>query len=381
MKRTDKISLKLSETRTKLGELLDIEKRSEDQQAEIERLTQECRNLDKDYQSALLAEPDPKPEITQQEDNQGREIRDLLGKAKLGNYAREAVDRGNLDGVEHELRQALIPGTGYGYFPIDLLQYEPRPETRADESTSPATSLFEESHADPLARIFARSVAGRLGVQMPMVGSGERVYPVMTAGNTAAMRAKGTAHDANAATFSTTSLEPRRLTARYLFHQQDALGMDSLETTLRRDLSMAVQDRMDAIVLNGSGTAPEPQGIIPALSVTAAGTNDTFTSALKKLFDCVDGLHAYSMNDLRVVVGPTTWEKSYGLVRSDTQESMWGFGRRELADFFVSGHVPAAASNVQTTLVARTSVPGANAVAPVWRAGQLIRDEYTEACR
>ena len=48
-------------------------------------------------QVALLAEPDPKPEVTWQDDAKGRKIRDSLGPARLGNFTGEAFDRGQLN--------------------------------------------------------------------------------------------------------------------------------------------------------------------------------------------------------------------------------------------------------------------------------------------
>ncbi len=316
-----------------------------------------------------MLEPEPKPGVTKREDAEAREVRDLLGQAKLGNFARETVDHSLVDGVEAELRAALIPDSGFGHFPIDLLEYE----RRADAATSTATTLFDEQHSDPLARIFSRSVAGRLGISMPMVGSGEHRYPVMTAGNTAQMRAKGTANDATAATFSTKTLEPRRLTARYLFRAQDSLGMASLEPTLRRDLSMAVSD----LVLNGTGTSPQPQGLIPALSITAETT--TWVTAVNKIRAAVDGLHAYNPSDLRLVVGSSTFARFLVLSNRDARITLQQGGGQNMGASMVSSRIPAAASNVQSAVLARTSVPGANAVAPVWRAAQLIRDEYTQA--
>ena len=77
--------------------------------------------------------------------------------------------------------------------------------------------------------------------------------------------------------------------------------------------------------------------------------------------------------------GSATYTKFIELVSSDLEWSLFGFGRSALSDFFVSTYMPAAASNVQSAGVARTGVPGANAVAPVWRAAQLIRDAYTGA--
>ena len=45
----------------------------------------------------------------------------------------------------------------------------------------------------------------------------------------------------------------------------------------------------------------------------------------------------------------------------------------------VSSRIPASSSNIQTNIMALTSYPGRNAVAPIWRGLELIRDPYSNA--
>lgn len=54
-----------------------------------------------------------------------------------------------------------------------------------------------------------------LGVRMKGVGVGQHSFPIITAGQTADLKAAGAEHDATAATISASTLEPKRLTARY----------------------------------------------------------------------------------------------------------------------------------------------------------------------
>ena len=67
-----------------------------------------------------------------------------------------------------------------------------------------------------LGRVFSRSATMFLGVDMPSVPVGDADYPVLTAGVTPAMVAAGGAKDAEAGTFTVTTIAPTRLTARYL---------------------------------------------------------------------------------------------------------------------------------------------------------------------
>ena len=379
MTRTQRIQLAMSETRQKLGELLDLEERSEEQQAEIDGLAQKARNLDRDLQAALLAEPEPR-EIRTETTGEGREANKLLRRSRLGNYLRAALTGGQVDGAERELRAALLPGGGGDTtIPIDILDPGPAPEQRADAATSLSVGEYGQELAPVLSRIFSRSVASRLNVEMPMVPAGQRSFPVFNSGDTAVQRSKGAVKDAVAATFDVTDLPPTRLTARYVFSLEDAAGFPELESSLRRDLAQTTASEMDRLILRGSGVAPNPQGILTALSITAESTSSNYQNSVNKVAALPDGINSFSMSDCRLMLGSATYARFAGLTNSSTRFDLLRYCEDELQSVFVSDKIPAPASNVQSAIAVRTMHQARHSVAPIWRGLELIRDVYTEA--
>ena len=96
MRRKQKIEVRMSEARQKVGALLDLETRSEDQNKEFDSLKLELRSLESDLQAAVsleATEPEPKEIETRTDlDAEGREVRALMDKATLGNYLEAAIE-------------------------------------------------------------------------------------------------------------------------------------------------------------------------------------------------------------------------------------------------------------------------------------------------
>ena len=147
------------------------------------------------------------------------------------------------------------------------------------------------TQAPVLERVFSRSIAARLLVSMPSVPVGSANYPIMTAGTDAGMKNPGVAQDAAAATFEGFTLDPKRLTARYLFRIEDQYKLRGYEAVLRRDLSAVMSDAMDNQIVNGDGTSPDVSGFLKEL--TAPGADNAVTSwggYFGKFSSLVDGL-------------------------------------------------------------------------------------------
>ena len=59
MTRSQKLTVRLSEVRQRLNELLGVEDRSDEQNAELETLTGEAQKLEPELRAAIVAEGDP----------------------------------------------------------------------------------------------------------------------------------------------------------------------------------------------------------------------------------------------------------------------------------------------------------------------------------
>ena len=401
MTNSQKLSLKLSEMRGDLNGL--IEKRNklpadvEPEASDIESmdgLAKRIQSTETEFRANIVAEEEQHAEDAAADpSSDATELEALLQRSSLAPFVDEVLrDRPVHDGPEAELRSETL-GDSYevGMFPIELLlpqgeagMVAPRIEHRVDAATTvAAAALADGSQASVLARVFTRSIAARLGVSMPMVPVGAVNYPILTGGTTAAQAADGTAVDAVAGTFTGHTLEPIRLSAGYLLNVRTGHQLRDFESVLRRDLAAVMADQMDQQVLNGDGTAPNVSGFLdelaPATDPTATSTYATYVEEFASL---VDGINAFDLPDLRGIVGGETFAHMMATYRGNNDNvTSWEKLRQLTGGMSVSSRIPVAtgATKDQTNLTALASYPGRNAVAPIWRGMQLIRDPYTMA--
>lgn len=380
------LQLRQSEVRAEIADrLLDPEQDTE----KLETLTKEMRSLETRIQAALVSVEEtitPREEITQ--DSEQRELADVYQRASILRFIHPLSEGRRVSGAEHELQAAL--GVQEEQMPIDmLLPPDPEPGTaqqRADTATTVAATARDFGRqAMILDRVFTRTVAARLGVRMAMVPPGESNYPVMLTGTTAAMRNIGTMQDADAATFTGFSLNPTRLHARYLFENIDTYRLRGYEEQLRSDITAVMSDAMDDQVINGDGTAPEVSGFFNELPAPTDPTAVTAWADYYKSFsDKIDGINAYMIGDVIALLGSETFSYAETLFRTGAtdngpRESAADYVRMRLGSYTVSSRIPAAASDIQTNILALTSYPGENAVCPIWRGVSLLRDPYTNS--
>ena len=382
MRTSQSIQLKLSEARSRLNAA--VEKRNADTTdnaeivEEMRSASQSLEALEVEYRAALQLEAEEDAAAAAANpDSEKRELDQLIDGSLLGNFMIEAVTGQPVIGKEHELRQAIFGNEAReGVVPVDLLLME----DRADAITNPgAVNDNVGTQASVLERVFTRAVAGRLRVSMPSVPVGVAHYPVMLTGTDAKMLAKDATIESKAATFTAHELKPTRLTARYLFRIEDVHVMRGLESVLRRDLTAVMADKMDDQIINGNGTAPNVNGFLSELSVTAETSKMTWANTFKKYTDIVDGINSYDISDLSTVVGPNMYGQGMTLFRgNNTDTAIIDTLRARLQSFGVTSRI-GHSSNVSTGIVAKNAYPGRNAVAPVWRGMEIIRDNITGA--
>ena len=289
----------------------------------------------------------------------------------------EAVEGRSLDGPEHEVRAALLGDDAarrVGTIPLEML------ELRADAATPVAAVAKSAGHqANVIQRVFSRSIASRLLVSMPAVPVGSSNFPVMLTGTAAAMKAAGGLQEAEAGSFTGFTLDPVRLTARYLFRIEDVYKLRNFENVLRRDLVAVMSDKMDDQIINGTGAAPQVSGFINELvAANAPAAVTTWAQFVASFTGLVNGLDAYVLRDLRSIVGAQTFSYAETLYRANNSDlSAFAYMAEKTGGVSVSSRI--ASGNVQTNITALTSYPGRNAVAPVWKAMEIIRDNITQA--
>ena len=375
MLKSQTISLRMSEIRESLNSQVEdapVEDR--------EKLLNEYRDSERRYRAELSIEglADAKPLHP--------ERRELRAKVSVTDYLKEAVSGHAVAGAAAELRQETMKGADEpGRLPFEALLPLEEPEERADAAT-PTPSTVTTTQQSILARVFARSATMYLGVDMASVATGDADYPVLSTGVSPEMKVAGAAKDAEEATFVVSTIQPTRLTARYLLRIEDLSRFAFMEESLRRDLRDALADAMDLQVLAGNGTAPNVAGFVGASpSLTAPsdpGASDalTFTQVIKAGLSVVDGRYAHTLGESRLLVSPSAYKEAGVAFQtagtSDVAASDYMIARS--GGFRASANLPATASHISKAVAFATGGAG-SAVAPVWNGIQLIRDLYSGA--
>ena len=381
MTKVQRLELRASEIRQRLNELSGMAELTDETRSEIDTLSIEYADVERQKRAAILAgdAPSETPE-PESGDAETREIDGLIERAEIRKYLVSAAQGVSVDGAERELRQAILgDGAPETDMPIDILLPL---ETRADASTDVGEAV-QHSQQNIVGRIFAETSGAYMGVQRPSVPVGETHYYALTGGATADLRSDGVAKDAEAATFRTKSVEPVRATARYLFGVETPARIRGFEEALRADIRAVLGDKLDFLALQGEAavadTSPVFEGIISALTdPTNPTTEATWTDYLSLYPSRVDGKTSMDGSNVRVLVNTDTFKHAHGLQIATSGELV----RREIPTgrFRASANMPATASTIATVL-SYTATPRIGYVQPVWRGIQLIRDVYTDAAK
>ena len=161
-----------------------------------------------------------------------RERLELRSRAQLTNYLTAAMQGRMPVGAEAELQAAAGIDSGV---PLEL--WDTPLETRADTvSGAPSTVGVNLDPLRPM--IFAPSIAGRLGIDMPRVSSGTYATGTLTTPLTAAAKSAGGDAESTAAAFTVSTATPKRISARLSVRIEDvaAVGQANFESILRENL-------------------------------------------------------------------------------------------------------------------------------------------------
>ena len=148
-----------------------------------------------------------------------------------------------------------------------------------------------------------------------------------------------------------------------------------------------MSDAMDNQIVNGDGAGANVPGFFNELAAPAAeAAATTWSEMLGKYTGLVDGLNAYGMGDVRTVIGKETFGYAETLFRTGAQDngpraSAGDYVRSKIGGYSVTSRIAAPATNAagQINIAALTSYPGRNAVAPIWRSFEVIRDNISQA--
>ena len=390
MTKSQKLALRLSEIRQKLNELsgFDSDALTDEQRSEMTKLSDEYPRTETEWRAASIAESAAAE--TRRETGEGAEFRRLEAQTEIRHFLAEAATGVAVDGVAAEFRAATLGDDARpGLVPWEALLPRRREEHRVDTATDASALDVGASQNEILPRLFTNTSAAFLGVSMPMVARGEANFPVLTGGDPGAMAAAGAAHDAVAATFTATVLEPRRLVARYAFRVEDAARLIGMEDALRSDMRGALGEQMDSIVLNGDGASPNPSGFFATLTAPAApGAQTGFDEFITAISNGVDGRYAGNLSGVRLLVGAESYRLAAGERTSTGEVSAADYLVQRSGGLQASALIPAPATvsvtgtdypHIQSAISFAATRGGGSCVAPIWQGLELIRDPYSGA--
>jgi HK97 family phage major capsid protein len=383
-----KIARRQSEIRQTLSELVGKEKPSEDETRQMDEMDREYRSNETRYRAALIAEDNERREAgAELETRSETEWAKVMSGFEMRQVALALDEGAALTGQTQEIVTELRSRGGYRGVPIPWEALEKRAgETLASGAPDPIRT------APIIERLFAGSVAARMGGQMVNVGVGEMEYPVTTSSVTAGWATSETGNVTGPSAYTTVDrpLAPdntlgiqMRITRKTL---KQAGG--ALEQAVRRDMNGAIEEALDKAVFLGSGSSGEPTGLfagatgwgIAEVAVDAAATWAAFRS---EVVNFITGNSASGPGDVRALIRPEVWDYMDGQLVGDGGYKFEYDRLTESLGSVVMSHnalADPAGSPLATSAVLTTTAGG---VAPffvgTWGAIDLIRDPYSDA--
>ena len=369
------LQVKQSTIRESINTLLGNDSRTEEQNGELVKLTGEGTGLEVELRAAIVAEPDPTEVVSHTGDSETRERAELRSKTGIADFLRAAAGGASVSGAAAEYATSLGVPT-VGHLPMALFAGSaPTVETRAITPGPAVKGMLQPT----VPYVFERSAAASLGIMMPSVPSGQVQIPKITTAPPSDTVQKDGSAPATAAAVTLVNQAPVRIAGSFEVRVEDLAVMPSLETALGESLQGSMSNELDEQAFNG--TATELNGLFTqAADESAASAIETYTSGIGRFAALVDGKHAYTLADVRAVIGSKTFALYAGLFANNNKGdmSLFDYLTQALGSIRVSDRVPGVSSSAQRCIC----ILSASAEAPkihVWSAMQIVRDPYSGA--
>ena len=172
-----KLQLRQSEIREKINSLLGLETRTEEQDGELVKFTEEGQKIEPEIRAAIVASPDQEEnQIVETADAETRELQQLTERANVGDILSATFEKRQTSGEAAELQKHF--GLGSHQVPLEMLRVSRGVEERA-AATVPA-SIGDASQGEVITPVFSSGDGAFLGVERPTVPVGDAAYPVLS---------------------------------------------------------------------------------------------------------------------------------------------------------------------------------------------------------
>ena len=363
---TDKQRLELRQSviRSRLAELGTAEG-TDAGKAEIDTLAVEYGSNEARIRAFMVAGDEP-VETTTTTRKESKERAELYAKASVGDLVYALVN--GRSGVQGGAMAELQKEYGLGDNEIHIRQLTP--ETYA---VTPAPGNTQETQQPTIPYVFPQSVSAFLGVDIPTVGVGEAVFPVLTKELDVRTPAENADADETTGAFSADVLSPSRIQASFFYSREDRARFAGMDESLRENLSMGLADGLDKEIIAGTN------GLLTGTNLSNNNVNAQTTYALYRsqfAYARVDGRFASMTSDIRVVMGTSTYAHAASQYRgnNDNMDALMSL-QGALGGVMVSAHVPDESGTKQNAIV-RLGMRR-DMVAPIWENVALVPDEVT----
>lgn len=388
MLKSQKYQIEQSKRRERMAAIQNTEgDLSADAVTELRSLTSAYEAGEVDYRAAVILEDAEKATIKTQDKaatDWERECRSFSLSAVIAS----ALDGKPITGREAEVSQELEQRNGGGHKGGLLIPFEAL-ETRADvpvtTATAEAGNLASRPVMSALERLFADSAAERFGFRTVAV-SGKPSWPEITGGASAHWVGEGNGADAEAISTTTRTPSIKTCTARYLLSRQSVKENPALESVLRRDLSGVMREAIDLAAFQGTGTANQPLGLIPALIAAGRVSEFDALASFGPLFsEAIQIMEAAKLADVSKIkfgAAPAVLEALVNDLVGATALSSLDRLKSAIGQPVFSSQISATAARNATGKGASTVVVGAPeglALLPTWGAAELVVDPYSES--
>ena len=369
-----KLQLRQSEIREKINSLLGLETRTEEQDGELVKFTEEGQKIEPEIRAAIVASPDQEEnQIVETADAETRELQQLTERANVGDILSATFEKRQTSGEAAELQKHF--GLGSHQVPLEMLRVSRGVEERA-AATVPA-SIGDASQGEVITPVFSSGDGAFLGVERPTVPVGDAAYPVLS--TLPSVKGPFSGSDEAAQTdgsFVANSLAPERLQASFSYRRTDAARFAGLDSSLRLALSGGLAEALDKQAISGTDGLLTATNL-PNNNVSAVTTFQLYLSGL--LYGRVDGRYARTPGDVRMIVGQGIFSHASAAYKgNNSDESGVERLQEKSGGLMVSAHVPDVSGNKQNALI-RLGMERGAAVQPMWQGVSLIVDEFTRA--
>ena len=364
--------VRAGEIRIRLAELAAIVDLTDETRAELDTLRGEYTDVERRMAALRISDATPTPVETRT--SEGVEFRALLKRANLGAMFDAIIEHRAATGPEAEIQEHY--GMGGNTVPLALLMRSwPDDRDLETRAVSPAPANVGQNMASIVPYVFPQSAAAFLGVDMPSVGVGEVVYPVLTSELSVGTPAENATQAETTAAFSADILTPSRIQASFYYSREDRARFAGMDAALRMNLSDGLADGLDKQIIAGTN------GLLTGTNlanhnVTAVTSFDDYIGNFG--FSRIDGRYASMTGDLRVVMGSGAYAHAGATYRNTSVDRTALDRLMELTSGVrVSAHVPGVSGNKQNSII-RLGMD-MSMVAPVWEGVTIIPDEVTKA--